>query len=136
MALKSTQVCAIPIDAFINYMQESKNLLHRFINITSYKMQNDSQVCFTTNVRQRIANFILNIYYRIEERGLRVDPLYLPMSQIDVANYLGMAYETLSRILHEFQDNGLISLQNKQVCVMQIEQLRKIAKSAEKIKQV
>jgi len=36
----------------------------------------------------------------------------LPMNRIDIADYLGMATETLSRVLKQFKDDGLIKLES------------------------
>ncbi len=67
------------------------------------------------NGEQRLAAFLLNISNRRLERGLPESEFYLQMSRADIANYLGLASETVSRLLTRFQNQGLITLRRKQV---------------------
>ncbi|MBL3588833.1 MAG: helix-turn-helix domain-containing protein [gamma proteobacterium endosymbiont of Lamellibrachia anaximandri] len=67
------------------------------------------------NGEQRLAAFLLNISHRRLERGLPESKFCLQMSRGDIANYLGLASETVSRLLTRFQNQGLITLRRKQV---------------------
>jgi CRP/FNR family transcriptional regulator len=46
------------------------------------------------------------------------------MSRNDIANYLGLAVETVSRLFTRFQDQGLIKVEGKFVQIMALEQLQ------------
>lgn len=56
--------------------------------------------------RERVAGFLLEMQRRTGQQNI-VD---LPMSRIDIADYLGLTIETVSRTLNEFQRTGLIDL--------------------------
>ena len=58
------------------------------------------------------------------------------MSRNDIGNYLGLAVETVSRLFSRFQDEGLLNVQRKHVCITDLPQLRIIAnaKGAGKIR--
>src|SRR5215831_11377639 len=57
---------------------------------------------------ERVAAFLLEMF----ERRERTKALDLPMSRIDVADYLGLTVETVCRTLSTFKRDGTISVPN------------------------
>jgi len=56
--------------------------------------------------KERVSSFLLHIAERSDaEEGLAFE---LPMSRQDMADYLGLALETVSRVLSRFQDEKLV----------------------------
>ena len=49
------------------------------------------------------------------------------MSRADLANYLGLSIETVSRTLGKLQCDGMIVVHGRQVKLIQLEQLKTIA---------
>jgi CRP/FNR family transcriptional regulator len=49
------------------------------------------------------------------------------MSRDAIGSYLGIALETVSRLLHQFQAERLISLHGRRVAVMEPARLRQLA---------
>jgi len=49
------------------------------------------------------------------------------MSRNDIGNYLGLAVETVSRLFTRFQDEGLLNVQRKHVCITDLPRLRAVA---------
>lgn len=66
---------------------------------------------------RRLAEFLLDCSEYQRLRGLSRDQLMLPVSRGDLALYLGMAPETLSRTFGLFQARGLVKLDNRQVTI-------------------
>jgi CRP/FNR family transcriptional regulator len=128
IALTKTMVCLVPLEPLFNLMSTTRNLLERFIHITSYKMQNDQHIRMTTNAKQRLADFLQNIILRIQERNCFSGYIQLPMTHYDISNFLGMSHETVSRILHSYQDDKIIEIKNKTIYITNFESLKKIAK--------
>ena len=50
--------------------------------------------------------------------------LTLSMSRQDIANYLGLAVETVSRLFTRFQEDDLLSVQRKHIRIHDLERLR------------
>lgn len=126
IAVEDSKLCVIPIDALFQLMQKHDSIMKRVININSYKMQNDQLMSVTTNANQRVADFLLNILYRYEERQKYEDHISLPMSQIDISNHLGMAHETVNRILRKFTKEKLIKIKSKKIYILSIERLKEL----------
>jgi CRP/FNR family transcriptional regulator len=126
VALEDTELCVIPISALLDLMHTHSNILKRIMNITAYKMQNDQDIRITTKVSQRIADFILNTYYRLEERANSKDFISLPMSQLEISNYLGMAHETVNRVLRKFHKEKIITIKVKRIYITDIDRLKEL----------
>jgi CRP/FNR family transcriptional regulator len=57
---------------------------------------------------ERVASFLLVLSRRQRAKGGRGDRIKLPMHQIDIADYLGIRHETVSRVLATLRRGGAI----------------------------
>jgi len=76
---------------------------------------------------ERMAGFLVDLARRLEQRGYSAKRLYLLMERRDIANFLGMAKETISRVLRRFQDEGLIAVDRREVLLLNRERLDNLA---------
>jgi CRP/FNR family transcriptional regulator len=76
---------------------------------------------------QRLAGFLLNLTKRLYSRGMRQAEFQIGMSRSDIGSYLGLASETVSRVLTRFQKIGLIQLRHKRLRLLDPDGLREIA---------
>ena len=58
---------------------------------------------------EKIASFLVRLAERQESRGGEPDHLALTMTRGDIADYLGLTIETVSRTMSQFKKQGLIS---------------------------
>ena len=63
--------------------------------------------------QERVASFLLDLADRFAGNAVE-----LPMSRQDIADYLGLTIETVSRTLTQFQDNASIELQTSRRVVL------------------
>ena len=70
------------------------------------------------SAEQRISGFILSLSSRLARRGLPSTEFILTMSRTDIGNYLGLASETVSRILTRMSRSGAIRLQRKRIGIL------------------
>lgn len=61
------------------------------------------------NAAEKVAAFLLEMAER--QRGL--ETFDLPMSRLDIGDYLGMSIETVSRVLTSFRSKGIIRLRSQ-----------------------
>jgi CRP/FNR family transcriptional regulator len=78
---------------------------------------------------ERLAAFVLDLSARYEARGFRPDSLHLAMSRSDIANFLGLAAETVSRVLRRFQDTGLLDVDGRDVKLCNVAALKDVARN-------
>jgi CRP/FNR family nitrogen fixation transcriptional regulator len=55
---------------------------------------------------EKMAAFLLDLLDRQDSEGL----LNLPMQRNDIADYLGLTFETVSRVLRVLKDSGIVRL--------------------------
>ncbi|OJX77469.1 cyclic nucleotide-binding domain-containing protein [Magnetospirillum sp. 64-120] len=60
--------------------------------------------------REKVATFLLKLSSRAELQGLPASPVALPMSRADIADYLGLTIETVSRTFTQLKREGIIGL--------------------------
>ena len=80
---------------------------------------------------EKIASFLLGLASRSERKGCqhpRESMVHLPMSRQDMADYLGLTIETVSRTVSRFRRLGLIDLIGRQhVALRRVARLRELA---------
>jgi CRP/FNR family transcriptional regulator len=76
---------------------------------------------------QRMAAFLIAFSERLAARGFSPNRFQLTMSRTDIANYLRLAPETVSRVLRRFQTDGLLRVDRREVELAGREQLEELA---------
>jgi CRP/FNR family transcriptional regulator len=80
------------------------------------------------SARERVASFLLQLSERAERRGLSKSPVRLPMTRADIADYLGLTTETVSRSFSALKRDGVIEVPDShQVVLHDIDALDAIA---------
>lgn len=76
---------------------------------------------------QRMAAFLIALSQRLAARGFSPSRFQLTMARVDIANYLRLAPETVSRVLRRFQEDGLLRVERREVELVGREQLDALA---------
>jgi CRP/FNR family transcriptional regulator len=76
---------------------------------------------------QRMAAFLVALSRRYAARGFSATRFHLTMSRTDIANYLRLAPETVSRVLRRFQDEGLVLVERRELEIRDAERLQALA---------
>jgi CRP/FNR family transcriptional regulator len=64
---------------------------------------------------QRMAAFLIGLSRRLAARGFSPNRFQLTMARTDIANYLRLAPETVSRVLRRFQQDGLLGVDRREL---------------------
>jgi CRP/FNR family transcriptional regulator, anaerobic regulatory protein len=127
IALETSQVCEISFDRLLSMAGEMPDLQKQLFSLMSSKL---APGC--TNTRQRsadesMANFVLGLSSRFLRRGCSATCFSLPMSREDIGCYLGLASETISRIMTRFEKNNIISIARREIHILDLRQLQIVA---------
>lgn len=76
---------------------------------------------------QRVAAFLIGMSRRLAERGFSATRFQLSMARTDIANYLRLAPETVSRVLRRMQNDGLLTVDRREVELLASERLEVLA---------
>jgi CRP/FNR family transcriptional regulator len=81
----------------------------------------------TLSAEQRVAAFLLDVASRYEAMGFSGNNFILRMSRSDMASFLALKHETVSRALSHLADVGCISVQRREMRILDRACLRKNA---------
>jgi CRP/FNR family transcriptional regulator len=80
------------------------------------------------SANERLASFLMTLSDRNEARGLSGASILLPMKRLDIADFLGLTIETVSRTFTRFRDAGWITMEQHNVVVFRdLPKLRALA---------
>lgn len=129
-ALETSAVCEIPFDSLEKLSVLMPNLQHHFFQLMSRKITED-QFLITllgkSSADERVASLMLSISTRNARRKLSASQFRLPMSRVDIANYLGLTVETVSRVFSRMQKMKLLIADNKEICIVDYHGLQTMA---------
>lgn len=128
--IQSSSVCAIPYEQFEKISLQLPRLQQQLTRIMSREIA--SQQWLVTllgkqSADERVAALLCNLAERYEIRGYSPVEFTLRMSRHDLGDYLGLAIETISRVLSRFHHKGLITTKGKHILLHHPVQLREIA---------
>lgn len=118
IALEASEACEIPFDKLESLAIELPGLQHQLLRIMSREIHDEeAQLLMLGRMKadERLAAFLLSFSRRCQRLGQSLTDLRLPMSRQDLGDYLGLALETVSRLLSRFQEDGLIHVQGRHV---------------------
>jgi CRP/FNR family transcriptional regulator len=125
MTLETTSLCRFPT-SYLADRTVGANLLQ----ITAEQMRRDQRLVLMLARKDadgRIAGFLDDLARRYCARGYSGAAFQLSMSRQDIACYLGLAVETVSRTLTRFQESGVLSVNRREVEILDRETLRRLA---------
>ena len=76
---------------------------------------------------QRVAAFLVGMSRRLSARGFSSTRFQLTMARTDIANYLRLAPETVSRVLRRMQDDGVLAVERREVELLDPARLETLA---------
>lgn len=122
-AITHASMCSVPshsIDNVINYKPE----LYRHILGLASKEINSKTYLNYLNADQRLAGYLLDLISRI---NIVDNIIKLPITQLEIANHLNLTPETVNRVLHRWESDGIIArMHNKQFILPDITLLNEL----------
>lgn len=133
IALEDSEVCEVPYVRLQRLMAEMPQLMEHFHRTMSQEILRDqSAIRFLGILRadERMASLMLNLSARYAMRGFSPRRFRLRMSRDDMARYLGLQLETVSRLLAQFRSLGLIRLERRELEILDMRRLESLAAGA------
>ena len=128
-ALEHSSICKIPFSQLGKLSREQPSLQHHFFAIMGNEITKDQQVhtlLSSYSAEERTASFLLGLSSRYARVSLSPTRFLLSMTRGDIGEYLGLTVETVSRIFTSLQKKRLISVDNREIELLDIESLRDI----------
>lgn len=115
----------------VNYrsLPQSHLVLHQLLSIASAQTRAVALMLRGSGAEQRLAAFLLNMSSRYAAAGCSPHCFRLQMARLDIAGFLGLTAESVSRGLARLRAAGVIALERRLVTVCDQPRLREIASS-------
>jgi len=126
-ALESSSVCELPFENLQDLGKDMPQLQIQLLTRLSKELAGDKSLMLLLGKKtagEKLATFLLSLSKRFYERGFSATEFQLNMARSDIANHLGLAVETVSRILSRFQDDELITITGKTISLTNIDKLK------------
>lgn len=128
--LEHTTICRLPLSGLYDRV-----LGQRFLKLIAENLTRDHNLMLMLARKDadgRLASFLVDISKRTKNSGgstedCFVDVIKLSMTRQDIANYLGLAIETVSRALRRFQNSGMLEVSRRKVKIYDYSSLLTIA---------
>jgi CRP/FNR family transcriptional regulator len=118
IALEDSEVCVLPfrqLDALAHEIPSLRRNLYRFISRHACHDQNMMLLLGSRCAEERLVIFLLDLAERYHARGYSASEFMLRMTREEIASYLGLKLETVSRLFSHLQGEGLIQVQGRAI---------------------
>ena len=128
IALDTAYVCRFSFPALATLAAKIPDVQQQLFRLLSADIGKATQLAGDHSADERLAAFLLDLAARYAARGFAANAFRLVMARADIANYLRLAAETVSRVLRRFQDQQLIRVDGREVELLDTPSLRVLAR--------
>ncbi|QTA37515.1 Crp/Fnr family transcriptional regulator [Thermosipho ferrireducens] len=118
----NARILAIEKDTFLEILQQNKKLFLKFLNEIGDKFHILSQKLFllsTKTLKEKVAYVLL-------KKATSSKDIYLKINKEKLSRFLGCARPALSRVFAEFEKEGIIEREGRNIRILKIEKLKQL----------
>ena len=128
VALEDSEVCVMPYSLVESMARDYPQLQRHLHSVLSREIVRDHGVMMllgSMRAEERLAAFLSNLSKRFVRRGYSQSDFHLRMTREEIGSYLGLKLETVSRAFSKFQQEALISVQQKFIRILDVAGLKR-----------
>lgn len=118
VAVDTVMLCQFSFPAIETLSARVPDLQHTLFRMMAKEIGTAQMGKGDFSAEERFAAFLINWSERLAERGYSGRRFSLPMPRGDIANYLNLAAETVSRVIRRLIDEGIIGVDRRDVEVL------------------
>jgi CRP/FNR family transcriptional regulator len=129
IALEDSEVAEIPFAELDALACREPALQRELFRLLAAEIQRERSLMLmlgSMRAEERLATFLLNLSKRLASRGWSATHFILRMTREEIGSLLGLKLETVSRILSRFQGEGLISVRNRDIAILEMDALKAV----------
>jgi CRP/FNR family transcriptional regulator len=118
IALEDTEICVLPFKRLDELALGVPALRGNLYRVLSSDICHDHSMMLLLGSRsaeERLVFFLLNLAARYQRRGYSSSEFVLRMTREEIASYLGLKLETVSRLFSHLQEQGLLQVQGRAI---------------------
>ncbi|GIX34281.1 MAG: transcriptional activator protein anr [Lysobacteraceae bacterium] len=128
VALDTVTVCRFSFPMLATLATRMPGLQRHLFRLLSQDINKASLLAGDFSADQRLAAFLVSLSRRLAARGFSATRFVLTMSRGDIASYLRLAPETVSRVFRRMADEGVLTVDRREVQILQPEALEALAR--------
>jgi CRP/FNR family transcriptional regulator, anaerobic regulatory protein len=119
VALDTTSVCELSLSRLEHLLSDQKSFCMAFLSrIYGEVLESQNMTVRSHKPSERqLAMFVVDLSSRFQRRQLPSSKFHFVMTRRDIASYLGLAVETVSRILTRFQEREWMTVDNREMTI-------------------
>jgi CRP/FNR family transcriptional regulator, anaerobic regulatory protein len=129
VALERSSFCHFAFPAMSTLATELPVVQLHLFRLLSRELGMASLLAGDHSAEERVAAFLLDLGERFALRGQSATIFRLAMSRSDIASYLRLAPETVSRVLSRFREKAWVSIHGRRVQLKNVSALRELGYS-------
>lgn len=121
VSLEHSRVCELPLRDVEILSQKVDGLRHEVYAAMRREISREQAMYLLLARRtaeSRLASFLVSMSHRLGSHRSSCNDFNLAMSRHDIANYLGLAAETVSRLISLLQHKGIITVDRRRVTIL------------------
>ena len=129
VALETSSVCEFPLESLDEVCHEVPSIQYAMRRIMGKEVTKDHAMLLLLgrmSAEEKLASFLISLSKRMAQRHWKPTEFNLTMPRQDIANYLGLAVETVSRLFAHLQDQEIIEVDRRRVNICDMERLKSI----------
>jgi CRP-like cAMP-binding protein len=130
VALDECVVCFIPRPDVLRLIQSNRQFSNSLLQLLATNLGKAEEQLLRLAykpVRERLAEALLLVRRTFDSVGAPGEPFTIALSREDMAALVGTAKETVSRLLTEYKDAGIVATRGSQIMLLQEAQLLAIS---------
>jgi CRP/FNR family transcriptional regulator len=128
VALDTVMLCRFSFPKMATLATRMPGLQAQLFRLLSQDIGKAALLAGDYSADERMAAFLMSLSRRYAERGFSARAFNLAMTRTDIANYLRLAPETVSRILRRFQDEGLLRVERRELELLDMPRMEALAR--------
>ena len=139
VALETSSVCEFPLESLDEVCHLVPSIQYAMRRIMGREVTKDHAMLLLLgrmSAEEKLASFLISLSKRMAQRHWKPSEFNLTMPRQDIANYLGLAVETVSRLFAHLQDAEIIEVDRRRVNICDMERLQAIVGDSDAINAV
>ena len=132
-ALEPMSYCRVPMRKLEQLLDRLPGLRHAILRLMGQALDEALRLrgeLAEADARGRVARFLSDLSARLARRGFSPHEFRLSMGRADIARYLGLTLETVSRAFGTFKREGWLRVRAREIRVLRPEVLAALAGAA------
>ena len=129
VALDSVTICRFSFPGIAALAARMPGVQQQFFKLLSQDIGKAALLAGNYTADERMAAFLVSLSRRYAERGFSPTRFHLTMTRNDIANYLRLASESVSRGFRRLQDAQLVAVDRREIELLDLPKLESMASS-------